>query len=45
MKDGKLGNNYKQNVIVLDAPISKILKEANRFTTEFGIARKKVAGK
>ena len=45
MKDGKLGNNHKQNVIVLDAPISQILKEANKFTTEFGIARKKVAGK
>lgn len=45
MKDGKLGNNHQQNVRVLDAPISQILKEANNFTTEFGIARKKVAGK
>ena len=45
MKDGKLGNDQKQNVRVLDAPISQILKEANKFTTEFGIARKKVAGK
>ena len=45
MKDGKLGNDQKQNVRILDAPISQILKEANKFTTEFGIARKKVAGK
>lgn len=43
MKDGKLGNNYRQRVIVLDAPISKILKEANRFTSQFGIKRKTVA--
>ena len=43
MKDGKLGNNYRQNVIVLDAPISKILREANRFTSQFGIKRKTVA--
>lgn len=43
MKDGKLGNNYRQNVVVLDAPISRILKEANKFTTEFGIQRKTVA--
>jgi hypothetical protein len=45
MKDGVLGNGQRQNVIVIDAPISTILKEANKFTTEFGIKRKKVAGK
>jgi hypothetical protein len=45
MKDGKLGNDMRKNVITLDAPISKILKEANKFTSEFGIKRKKVAGK
>jgi len=43
MKDGKLGNDYRQNVRVIDAPISKILKEANRFTSQFGIKRKTVA--
>jgi len=43
MKDGKLGNNHRQNVRVIDAPISKILKEANRFTSQFGIKRKTVA--
>ena len=41
-KDGRLGNNHKMNVIVLDAPISKILKEANAWTDSFGIKRKKV---
>jgi hypothetical protein len=41
-QDGKLGNNHKMNVIVLDAPISKILKEANAWTDSFGIKRKKV---
>jgi hypothetical protein len=43
MRDGILGNDQRQNVIVLDAPISRIIKEANRFTTEFGIKRKTVA--
>ena len=41
-EDGKLGNNHKMNVIVLDAPISQILKEANAWTDSFGIKRKKV---
>jgi hypothetical protein len=42
MQDGKLGNNHKMNVIVLDAPISKIIKEANAWTDSFGIKRKTV---
>jgi hypothetical protein len=41
MKDGKLGNDMRKNVITLDAPISKILKEANKFTSEFGIQTQK----
>jgi hypothetical protein len=41
-QDGKLGNNHKMNVIVLDASISKILKEANAWTDSFGIKRKTV---
>jgi hypothetical protein len=41
-QDGKLGNNHKMNVIVLDAPISQILKEANAWTDSFGIKRKTV---
>jgi len=42
MADGKLGNNHKMSVIVLDAPISRILKEANAWTDSFGIKRKTV---
>lgn len=41
-KDGRLGNDKKMNVIVLDAPISQILKEANAWTDSFGIKRKTV---
>ena len=41
-QDGRLGNNHKMNVIVLDAPISRILKEANAWTDSFGIKRKTV---
>jgi len=40
--DGVLGNNHRMNVIVLDAPISRILKEANAWTDSFGIKRKTV---
>ena len=40
--DGKLGQS-KMNVQVIDAPIRAILKAANKFTSEFGIERAKVA--
>lgn len=42
-QDGVLGNDHEMPVIVLDAPISEILREANIWTEEFGIAKKDVA--
>ena len=42
-EDGILGNDHLMNVIVLDAPISQILRLANEWTDEFGIAKKPVA--
>ncbi len=43
--DGVLGNYHQMNVIVLDAPISEILRHANDWTDDFGIAKKTVAQK
>lgn len=43
MKNGRLGDDYKMSVVVIDAPISKILKQANAWTDQFGIKRKAVA--
>lgn len=42
-ENGILGDSHEMTVIVLDAPISEILAEANRFTKEFGILQKTVA--
>lgn len=41
-KDGRLGDST-MNVITIDAPIRDILRESNKFTSKFGIARKTVA--
>lgn len=42
-EDGELGNDHMMNVIVLDAPISQIIRLANEFTEKFGILKKPVA--
>lgn len=41
--DGILGNDHEMGVIIVDAPISKIIRLANQWTEEFGIAKKPVA--
>ena len=42
-EDGILGNNHFMNVIVIDAPLSEIIRLANEWTDDFGIAKKHVA--
>lgn len=41
--DGQLGNDHEMGVVIVDAPISKIIRLANQWTEEFGIAKKPVA--
>ena len=43
LKDGKLGD-LELNVIVVDSPISEILREANKWATDFGMASKSGKG-
>lgn len=43
LENGILGDEHQMNVIVLDAPISQILRHANKWTDEFGIKRKTVS--
>ena len=43
LSDGKLGD-LELNVIVVDSPISEILREANKWATDFGMASKSGKG-